>query len=235
MSRIDPARHAAALTQAHRLFDKVFCIGANKTGTSTMQAVFRDLGLRVAPQQEGELAAIRFYRGQFGPLKDYIARHDAFQDAPFSIKSTYAQVDALFPGSKFILTHRPAAAWFRSLVSYHLKILGEHGQRERPSAEAVQQFDYLFPGYLGVMAEVNWLGRVDADLQLERDWSLLYDEAHYTALYEQRNRDIVRHFSERPQDLLVIDVTAEPDTRRIVEFLGLPDALARPMPHENRT
>lgn len=225
---------AAALTQAHRRFEKVFCIGANKTGTSSMEAVFKSLGLAIGPQQEGELAAVPFYKGRFGPLRDFVARHDAFQDAPFSVRTTYAQLDAMFPGSKFILTHRPPGEWLRSLVNFHLKIMDERG-RDKPSAEAVQNFDYLYPGYLGVMAEVNWLTDVDADLQIKRDWSKLYDEAHYTTLYQQRNRDIVRHFSERPEDLLVLDVTREKDTRRIVEFLGLPESLVVPMPHENKT
>lgn len=236
MSSAAASPTTAALTQAYRLFNKVFGIGANKTGTSTLQTVLRELGLKVAPQTEGELAGIPFYRGQFGPLTDYIRRFDAFQDAPFSIKSTYAQVDALFPGSKFILTHRPPEAWFRSLLNYHLKIMGLQGSgAERPSPEDVQRFGYLFPGYLGVMAEINWLIEVGEDLGLSRSWDLNYHAAHYQALYVQRNQAIVRHFSERPQDLLVIDLTREADTRRIVEFLGLPEALTRPMPHENRT
>jgi len=229
---------AAARTQLlapQRSFDKVFCIGANKTGTSTMEAVFRDLGLRTAPQEEGERAGVQFHRGQFEPLRDYIRAHDAFQDAPFSIKTTYAQVDALFPGSRFILTYRPADDWFRSLVSYHAKVMGECDERGRPTAEAVRRLDYIQPGYVANLAETNWLADVTDELEVRKDWSLLYDEAHYKALYMRRNRDIVRHFIERPRDLLVIDVTRESDTRRIVDFLGLPAHLVRPMPHMNRT
>jgi len=229
-------RLSVPLCQGHRLFNKVFGIGANKTGTSTLQAVFSILGLDVAPQQPGELAGLAAYRGRFEPLVDYIRRHDAFQDAPFSIKSTYAQVDALFPGSRFILTHRPAEEWFESLLQFHRKIFGCRPDQARPQPEQVQRFHYLFEGYLAVMAEANWLLDVRGpDLSLSRDWSLNYDPAHYMARYEQRNAEIVRHFSERPDDLLVIDLTRETDTTRIVDFLGLPRALVTAMPHLNKT
>src|SRR4051812_32529219 len=94
------------ICQSQKLFNKVFCVGANKTGTTTMQGIFNIIGLKVAHQQEGELAALPFYKGKIEALKRYIDKYDAFQDVPFAIKSTYAHVDALFPDSKFILTFR---------------------------------------------------------------------------------------------------------------------------------
>src|SRR5215217_356424 len=110
------------ICQSHKLFNKVFCIGANKTGTTTMKGVFNIIGLRVAPQQEAELAALPFFKGKLGAMKSYIENYDAFQDVPFSIKSTYAQIDSLFPGSKFILTYRNSDEWFESLLAAHKKI-----------------------------------------------------------------------------------------------------------------
>ena len=67
------------------------------------------------------------------------------------------------------------------------------------------------------------------------DWRKLYDKAWYCGQFEQRNLRIKRYFSNRPEDLLVIDVTQEFDNSRIVRFLDLPDDLVARMPHANRT
>lgn len=241
-----PAATGAALTadgvrqrtypicQAIKTFDKVFGIGANKTGTTSLQAVFYVLGLKVAPQDEGELCTLGAHRGDLRRLQRYVEAYDAFQDAPFSTKSYYAQLDALFPDSKFVLTIREPEIWFRSLCQFHQKRLGVADLREI-TPERLRAFDYRFPGYFARNAETNWLTKVGEDGRLVRDWSLLYDRDHYLRLYQNRNEEIQRHFSERPGDLLVIDLTQESDTSKIVEFLGLPRSFATTMPRLNVT
>jgi Sulfotransferase domain len=220
------------LCAASKSFNKVFGIGANKTGTTSLQAIFHILGLNVAPQQDGELCGVQAYNGNLRPLSDYINKYDAFQDAPFSIKSTYAQVDALFPGSKFILTYRDADTWFESLLRFHKKILGV--PVDQPiTRERAATFPYLYPGYIPLLTRIDWLQDVDGETGLKTDWNLLYDAEHYKNLYRARNQEILRHFSERGGDLLVIDITKEKDTRKIVEFLGLPEQLITDIPHLN--
>lgn len=65
--------------------------------------------------------------------------------------------------------------------------------------------------------------------------ALLFDKDRYIEIYTQRNKAIVRHFSERPDDLLVIDITREKNTRKIVDFPRLPKRLATAVPHFNKT
>ncbi|MBI5920709.1 MAG: hypothetical protein HY847_03560 [Betaproteobacteria bacterium] len=223
------------ICQSAKRFNKVFGIGANKTGTSTLQAIFQIIGLNVAPQQQGETLGLDLYRGNFIAFSDYVRQYDAFQDAPFSVKTTYAQVDALFPGSKFILTHREPEIWFNSLLNFHKKLFRCDAAAESPSREEVKRDTYILPGYLAFMAEVNWLLDVDPNLGSRIDWDLGYQKDHYISLYVQRNQAIVRHFSERPRDLLVIDITREVGTHRIIEFLELPDMLVTSVPHVNKT
>ncbi len=222
------------ICQAIKTFDKVFGIGANKTGTTSLQAVFYVLGLKVAPQDEGELSTFAAHRGDLRRLQRYVEAYDAFQDAPFSNKSYYAQLDALFPGSKFILTIRDSETWFRSLCRFHAKRLGVADIKEI-TPERLRAFDYRFSGFLARNIEANWLMRVGENGRLIRDWSLLYDKDHYLRLYQSRNEEIQRHFSERPGDLLVIDLAQETDTAKIVEFLGLPRSFATMMPRLNVT
>ena len=49
-------------------FNKVFFIGTHKTGTSSMQAPFQTMGLRVAPQHEGELHSLPAAQGNLTGL-----------------------------------------------------------------------------------------------------------------------------------------------------------------------
>lgn len=223
------------LCQAHKTFDKVFGVGANKTGTTSLEMVFQATGLKVCPQPVAELAARSLSLGKFQPLKDLIQRFDAFQDVPFSTKSSYAQVDAMFPGSRFILTIRDPEIWFQSFLNHHIKQLGLPSNRTSISADDLARKEYLYEGFRKFKFESDWLLRVDDQYAAAPDWALSFDKDHFINLYEQRNREIVRHFSERPDDLLVIDITREQTTKKIVDFLHLPEKLAIQVPWLNKT
>jgi len=89
---------------------KVFCIGFHKTGTTSLELALKKLGYRVT--------------GSFGTKDPDIAskvhvmayamvdQFDAFEDNPWPV--LYQELDQRYPGSKFILTRRPAAAWIQS-------------------------------------------------------------------------------------------------------------------------
>jgi len=91
---------------------KVFCIGSHKTGTTSLEAALRKLGYRVTGSFGTKDPAIadKVYEMAYALVDSY----DAFQDNPWPI--LYRELDQRFPGSKFILTRRPAEAWIRSMV-----------------------------------------------------------------------------------------------------------------------
>jgi hypothetical protein len=226
-------KFSVPLCKAHKLFNKVFGIGANRTGSTSLSGALSVIGLEVAPQADGELTSVALSKGKFEGLKAYVDRYDAFQDAPFAIKSTYAQVDALFPDSRFILTVRDPDAWFASFLRHHQKALDVTPADRKPGLADFRKNDYLFTGYRQFKFETDWILEVGESLKLERDWKLAFDKDHAIAAYNRRNAEIVRYFSERPGDLLVIDVTREKTTEKIVEFLKLPRPLITAMPHLN--
>jgi hypothetical protein len=51
------------ICQANKSFNKVFGIGANKTGTTSLQTIFYAIGLKVSPQHEGEIYGVQCMRG----------------------------------------------------------------------------------------------------------------------------------------------------------------------------
>ena len=67
------------------------------------------------------------------------------------------------------------------------------------------------------------------------DWSKLYDKECYINIYELRNNRIKWYFAASPHKLLVIDVTKESTTRKICDFLNIPQEFVLDMPHENKT
>lgn len=99
---------------------KVFCIGMNKTGTSTIKHCFDTLGLHpiASPKTYGSLIRDRirnFYRHR--NYEDMLALADAylsFEDRPWNMWSMYRHLRERFPDGRFILTVRDAESWWRS-------------------------------------------------------------------------------------------------------------------------
>lgn len=93
---------------------KVFGIGFQKTGTTTLKAALQTLGYRV--QGGGRSLIDPITRGDFAPVFRMVEAHDAFEDHPWP--QVYREVDRQFPGSKFILTIRDEDKWLRSVVNH---------------------------------------------------------------------------------------------------------------------
>ncbi|MGF1502357.1 MAG: sulfotransferase family protein [Paracoccaceae bacterium] len=95
---------------------KVFCVGFQKTGTSTMEAALKELGYRVdsvygRDDDDATLAASWVERG--------LARaraHDAVQDMPWPL--LFRELDTAFPEARFVLTLRDEDAWWTSVLGH---------------------------------------------------------------------------------------------------------------------
>ena len=93
---------------------KVFGIGFHKTGTTSLARALKVLGYRVAGPfgvHDEAIAATAVARAV-----DTAADWDAAQDNPWPI--VFRELDAAFPGSKFILTVRDTDRWLNSVVRH---------------------------------------------------------------------------------------------------------------------
>ena len=201
---------------------KVFCIGHNKTGTTSVDVALKAVGYKAGKQHAGERLIEDWHRGDFSRIIQHCQEADAFQDIPFSLKHTYRVLDAHFPGSKFILTVRTDSdTWFRSINQFHKKIVGKN---RIPNAGDLKTFNYLNEGWLWRMQQMVY--GIDEDS--------LYSPDIYKQYYASHNAEIIEYFKDRPDDLLVLNL-AEPDAmQRLCRFLGF-SACGVQMPHENRT
>ena len=98
---------------------KIFGIGLNKTGTTTLGEMGKILGLRCTSCNKKLLEDV-VLRGDFERVKELVQKFDLFEDWPWPL--IYKELDELFPGSKFIMTTRSnEEVWLRSLKKHSLK------------------------------------------------------------------------------------------------------------------
>jgi hypothetical protein len=95
---------------------RVFCIGLNKTGTTSLARAFALLGLRAWHDAAGAAALIEHALAQGLPLLAGFDDYDCYADKPFAF--WYRRLDAEYPGSRFILNTRDTAAWIDSRIAH---------------------------------------------------------------------------------------------------------------------
>lgn len=97
---------------------KVFCIGAHKNATTTLEAALIRLGINMCPQIEvayKHLGADIDHSEEALQLTDI---YDGFQDSPWNHLDFYKKLYQRHPDAYFILTSRPANEWYESYVRF---------------------------------------------------------------------------------------------------------------------
>ena len=89
---------------------KIFCIGYNKTGTTSLWSLMKNNNISVAECSGFESNVESYFNGNYDVFMDLINKNTSdpifFQDVPFSFPFIYKTLDKTYPGSKFILTVR---------------------------------------------------------------------------------------------------------------------------------
>ncbi|HCT41986.1 MAG TPA: hypothetical protein DF427_12720 [Moraxellaceae bacterium] len=188
-----------------------------------MARAFSDLGYSVGNQRKAELLADKYYfDNNFDPVIEYCNSAQVFQDIPFSWPETWKHLDQAFPGSKFILTLRDdAEQWYQSVTRFHGKLFGQNGNT--PTADDLRNADYVRKGFMYNTVKVHGTPEHDP-----------YNKEIMIAHYERYNRDVIAYFSNRPDDLLIINVAEPGAYQHFVSFLGVQSS-ATDFPWENRT
>ncbi|MCX5937346.1 MAG: hypothetical protein NTW02_03870 [Cyanobium sp. LacPavin_0920_WC12_MAG_62_9] len=159
---------------------KVFGIGLNKTGTTTLGVCLQRLGYRHTSFSLPLLEQVS--RGELAGVLAHCKLFDAFEDWPYPL--IYKELDVAFPGSRFVLTRRRSAeSWYASLADHALRTGLGQGCRSRRLAYGVAypQLDEagLLHRYEQHLLDVraHFVGREDRLLELcwdeEHDWSRL--------------------------------------------------------------
>ena len=103
--------------------DKIFCIGRNKTGTTSIEKWMQMIGCSVAPQQAGENCTLDVINGDYSKLNNLVLDFNGFQDLPYNLPNVPQHLHKNYPNAYFILTvRRSSDEWYQSLVRYNRKI-----------------------------------------------------------------------------------------------------------------
>ncbi|MFD2916272.1 sulfotransferase [Psychroserpens luteus] len=203
--------------------NKIFCIGLNKTGTTTIEKTFKDFNYSLGVQRDGELLINDWYKRDFKAIIKLCKTAEAFQDVPFSLPFTYSVLDQCFPNAKFILSVRDNSdQWYSSLTNFHSKLWGNG--IDPPTIQQLKEANYHYKGYA---YEVNrMLFDTPEDDPYNKDILIRY--------YQNHNENVMEYFRAKPEKLLVINVSIKDDYKRLCEFLNK-TPLHETFPWENKT
>jgi len=119
--RLDRERLASHRRWAGRKGRKVFVVGPNKSGTTSMGAFLAQIGLKLSHQPSFECLIEDWGLSCWSRIIQLVKGSDAFQDVPFSFPPTFAAMDTAFPGCNVILTvrdrHAAGVAYARGFYS----------------------------------------------------------------------------------------------------------------------
>jgi hypothetical protein len=202
---------------------KFFCIGANKTGTTSLMTTFKRFGFIVGNQHRAESLIDDYISSDFTSLLKYCRTAEVFQDFPFSFPESYKIVDEAFPGSKFILSVRNSPdEWYNSVIRFHSKIFG---RGNLPTVAQLKYARYVHPGWIWkAMQHLYHVSELNP-----------YDKEKLIKRYDEHNAEVIDYFSDRKDDLLVINLSEAEAYQRFCSFIGKGDDRNGQFPWENRT
>lgn len=167
---------------------KVFCIGLGKTGTTSLKEALRILGYRL----------VRL------PL-DWKGITDFDAALPGVSAAMFTELDAAYPGSKFILTVRDVEGWLKS-IERDMRLKQGLDRERRAEREQILTMKY---------------GRTT------------FDKEAFRAAFHEHEAKVRKYFEDRPDDLLVLNVTTSAGWEPLCGFLGVP-APDEPFPNVNK-
>ena len=189
---------------------KFFCVGLNKTGTTSLKNEFRRLHFKVGSQRQGELLFFEHYfKSEFRPILDFCKSAEFFQDLPFSCPETFKHLDQAFPSGKFILTIRDdPEQWYESLTQFHARLFGTQGQP--PTVAELEAATYVKKGFM--KRAIQLFGTSDSDP---------YNKKILVQFYINHVEAVKQFFTNRTQKLLVLNLSSPHAYAEFQDFMNL--------------
>jgi Sulfotransferase domain/N-terminal domain of galactosyltransferase len=186
---------------------RIFGIGMQKTATTSLDAALTILGFDSAHWESGKWATSILREMRTCGRSLTVEKSYALCDLPIPI--LFRQLDKAYPGSKFILTIRDDADWLRSVRDHwsyeHNRF--RHDWDIYPAANIIHRATYRCKNF---------------------------DSEIFLARYRQHNAEVLEYFKDRPQDLLVMDMSHGASWRELCPFLRRPIPAA-PYPRHYET
>lgn len=195
----------------------IFCIGFNKTATTSLEALFRNK-MRCGDQRSFEDLMYHFYDKSYAPILDLIKSYSDsnvfFQDVPFSMPHFYKVLHSAFPEAKFILSVRDSVEqWYLSLKRFH----------NVNSIEELKNFNYTRKNYL-----YDWYIK---GLGCDKNDPL--NEEYLKSVYSLHIKDVSQYFSGS-KNFIEINIKEENILSKLSNFVGV-NFFDCNIPHANKS
>jgi len=136
-------------------------------------------------------------------LSGSLSKFDAFTHLP--LVSVYKELDKRFPNSKFILTVRKdRESWLNSCEKNMDLVIVDIKTKSEDLRKILR----------------NIYGTEEFNREL------------YSIAYDRHYNDVIKHFSERENDLLILDICGGEGFEKLCSFLGKPNP-TQPFPQKN--
>ena len=130
------------LTQKEYYTSKVFCIGFNKTGTTTLGKSFELLGYRNSSYNK-EVWLNYYQNNEIIKILKYAAKFESFDDLPWLKEDMIPILDKVFPNSKFVYLTRDRESWKKSFLKWGYKKWGEYPDADKKWEEYKRHEEFV--------------------------------------------------------------------------------------------
>lgn len=103
---------------------KVFCIGYNKTGTTSLGKALESLGFKNSSFNRRVWRKL-YLKGKIDAVLNYTARFESFDDLPWLKEDMIPLLDHTFKGSRFIYLERDEEGWKKSFSQWTYSVTGK--------------------------------------------------------------------------------------------------------------
>jgi len=172
-----------------RKFNKIFCLGLNKTGTKSLHTALEILVLKSShfTVKEGNMKQIVAENHKKGlPLMTSIEDYDVYIDwNTYKTGLLFKQLEEQYPGSLFILNTRDLNSWISSRKKHIQRNLEKHPEKRL------------------LVNQPGWY-KVDVD--------------KWVAQRRDLHKKVLKHFGNR-DDFIIVDVCSGEGWKKICKFL----------------
>ncbi len=185
---------------------KVFGIGLGRTGTKSLSMALDVLGFTVIHYPIGETIYKEMTSGKFN--FSILDEFDGITD--ITVSAYFRELDALYPGSKFVLTVRERESWLNSMEQHWLN-KPVHDSETGPSETQMRIRRFLRATVYGIYT---------------------FNRERLANVHRVHEEQVREHFKGR-DNLLVMDVTQGDGWEKLCAFLDVP-VVDAPFPNVNR-
>jgi hypothetical protein len=176
---------------------KIFCIGLSRTGTKSLTTALSFLGFKSA-HWDYTKKIIAYHKTKIKINFNKIDNFEALADIP--IARIYKELDKHYSSSKFILTVRDNNSWLQSIIRHFNKKFG------KSETNKIKK----------LISNPTNTNKLIVDIYGKPP----YGPKQFKEAHKKHITSVLKYFSGRPEDLLVINICGGDSWNKLCPFLG---------------